>query len=137
MIDGISNEFDDLIYFEIGFNQPNGWEKQEERRARKSVDHGVGEQSNVAPHLKTGHMKNKKTRRDEDGNVIDTADYAIYRTDEPVGQIIAKSENAMAAEIGKPLSAIGEHSTIVILGGQQKMLDHIAANKARYGEGVD
>ncbi len=134
MIDGKSNEFDDLIYFEIGFNLPTGWEKQEERRARKSVDRGVGGQSNVAPHLKTGHMQNKKTRFDEDGNVIDTADFAIYRTTEKVGQIIAKSENAMAAEIDKPIAAIGEHSTIVILGGQQEMLDHIAANKVRYGE---
>ena len=136
MINGVSNEFDDLIYFEIGFNQPNGWEKQEERRARKSVDRGVGGQSNVATHLKTGHMKNKKTRFDEDGNVIDTADFAIYRTDESAGQIIAKAENAMSAEIGKPLSAIREHSAIVILGGQQEMLDHIAANKARYGEQI-
>ncbi len=134
MIDGKSNEFDDLIYFEIGFNQPNGWEKQEERRARKSVDRGVGGQSNIVPYLKTGHMQNKKTRRDEDGNVIDTADFAIYRTDEPVGQIIAKSENTMSAEIDKPIATIRQHTSIVILGGQQEMLDHIAANKVRYGE---
>lgn len=134
MINGISNEFDDLIYFEIGFNLPTGWEKQEERRARKSVDRGVGGQSNVAPHLKTGHMQNKKTRFDEDGNVIDTADFAIYRTDEPVGQIVAKAENRMSEEIDKPISAIRQHTSIVILGGQQEMLDHIEANKARYGE---
>lgn len=137
MINGISNEFDDLIYFEVGFNLPTGWEKQEERRARKSVDHGVGGQSNTVPHLKTGHMQNKKTQRDEDGNVIDTADFAIYRTTEKVGQIIAKAENTMSEEIGKPISAIRQHTSIVILGGQQEMIDHIAANKARYGEGVE
>ena len=137
MINGISNEFDDLIYFEIGFNLPTGWKKQEERRARKSVNYGVGEQSNTVPHLKTGHMQNKKTRRDEDSNVIDTADYAIYRTTEPPGQIIAKDEKTMSAEIGKPISAIRQHTSIVILGGQQEMIDHIEANKARYGEGVE
>ena len=134
MINGISNEFDDLVYVEIHIHTPTGWEKQEERRARKSVDHGIGGQSNVAPHLKTGHRRNKKTQFDEDGNVIDTADFAIYHTDEPPGQIIAKAENTMSEEIGKPVSAIRQHTSIVILGGQQEMIDHIEANKARYGE---
>lgn len=134
----MANPFEHLTYVEIDYTAiPSGWTNQEKRDSRKRVNRSVGEQSTNS-HLDTGHRKYPATIFDEEGELTQTADRALFRIDarqyadeqELIDTIIAE----IADELGKTIQAVSQKVSIAIIGGQQEALDHIAANKAAWGE---
>lgn len=134
----MANPFEYLTYVEIDYTAiPSGWTNQEKRDSRKRVNRSVGEQSTQS-HMDTGHRKYPATIFDEEGTVTQTADRALFRidarryTDEQ--ELITAIATEIADELGKTIQAVLQKVSIVIIGGIQAALDHIAAHKAAWGE---
>ncbi len=131
--------FDGLTYFIVDWeSMPSGWTKTEKRNARKRINRSVGKQGDPQTHLNTWHRKDLATVIDGQGVITQTANKSLQRADTNMAdqEIIDKVNAEAADELGKDINAVKQQQEVTVLGNQQAMLDHIAANKARYGEQI-
>ena len=133
--------FDNLTYFIVDYSSiPSGWSHQERRDSRKRVNRGIGQQDNPQSHMNTNHRRDAETLYDAEGVLTQTADKALYRIDatsyadefDLIDAVIAE----IADELNKTINAVSQKVAVTVLGNQQDMLAHLAANKAAWGEEI-
>lgn len=135
----MSNPFDGLTYMAGAFDLPPGWKKTEDRMARKAVVAGVGKHGQKQEHLNSAHRRNKATLFDDDGELIQTADMALYRFDTDLSDydLMEQAYQEIALAVQRDINAVKQHIEFEVIGGQQDALDMLAANPVAWGEGIE
>ena len=124
---------------------PSALNNRHKRKNRKHLNAVLCQQSSMQPHLKTHHRKDQQTLLDEDGNVTQTANKAMYcldarqyadeeeMIDDIYVQINADLDNDEKPRPFPP-GIVKSKVNVFVVGGWQPTLDYIAEHAEEWGE---
>jgi hypothetical protein len=124
------------VFVELILDLPTGWEKQQERAARKCIDVNVGKRNDRREHLNTCHRKNMVTLFDDEGVLTQTANRSMHRVDTDLNDadLVEEFYAQIAYELDKTVDAVKIKVSVAVIGDQYDAMAHIDINKVAYNE---